>query len=298
MQQFRFWQVDAFTQEPYMGNPAAVVFNGDALSAEQMQTIARQFNLSETVFLCEPSTDPAADYRARIFTPRQELPFAGHPTIAACFTHVSTRSDVGNGAVVRQECGAGTIELSVTDEDGLLSTMTMAESRATATSLTQEDLVRMLGCDPGEVADEPAELCSAGLPWLIARVKTLDGLQRATPDQGLVERTCHAHGAVGLTTYSEGAVLDGCELHVRSFAPGEGIPEDPVCGSGNGAVAIHVARHLYKDRPSFAYRAEQGLEVHRRGILHLFVDRAAADGAPAVRLGGHAARVMEGQLSI
>ena len=93
MKSFRFWQVDAFSAERYMGNPAAIVFEADALSTDQMQRITRQFNLSETVFLCAPSERDAADYRARIFTPGMEIPFAGHPTIASAFAYTSTRPD-------------------------------------------------------------------------------------------------------------------------------------------------------------------------------------------------------------
>ena len=298
MKTYRFWQVDAFSHEPYKGNPAAIVFEADPLSAEQMQTIARQMNLSETVFFCQP-TDPQADYRARIFTPVRETPFAGHPTIASAFAHATTHERLeGREILLHQECGAGIIPVNVTPDNGPLFALTAASRPSKTSGLDSQQLASMLGCSRADLSDDPAEVCSIGLPWLIARIQTLAALQATRPNLGAIERTCRELGAVGLTVYSMGAVLPECELHVRSFAPGAGIPEDPVCGSGNGAVAVHVAEHRYRERTAFFYRAEQGLEIHRRGILHLSVDRSEGGTELEVRLGGQAVKVMEGQLWI
>ena len=298
MKLFRFWQVDAFSAERYGGNPAAIVFDADALSADEMQTIARQFNLSETVFLCAPSGKGVADYRARIFTPGREIPFAGHPTVASAFAYVSTRPDGGGavGGTVRQECGAGVIPIAVSS--GPLFTLSANAEPTVTTGLTRSSLAEMLGCSPADVGEEPAEVCSIGLPWLIARVGSMAALRAAVPDQNLIDTTCREHRAIGMTVYCDEALLDGCSFHVRSFAPGVGIREDPVCGSGNGAIAVHLARHLYRARPAFSYKAEQGLEIHRRGILHLSVERGDEGGSLTVRLGGQAVKVMEGQLEI
>jgi len=298
MRLLRFWQVDAFSTERYRGNPAAIVFEADALSTSEMQTIARQFNLSETVFLCAPSEKGAADYRARIFTPGREIPFAGHPTIASVFAHVSTRPEGGTeiGGAVRQECGAGIISVAVTA--GPLLTLSAHAEPTVTTHLSRSQVAEMLGCSAADVGEEPAEVCSIGLPWLIARVGSLEALQAAIPNLNLIDTVCRKHRAIGITTYCVEAVLDGCSLHVRTFAPGVGIREDPVCGSGNGAIAVHLARHLYRDRPAFFYKAEQGLEIHRSGILHLSVERNDGDGSLTVRLGGQAVKVMEGHLEI
>ncbi len=293
----QFWQVDAFSTERYKGNPAIIVFEADALSTSEMQTIARQFNLSETVFLSAPS-GLGANYRARIFTPNQELPFAGHPTIASSFAHVTTQPDAGKemGGTVRQECSAGIIPITVSD--GPLFTIAANAEPTVSTSLSRALVAEMLGCTPTDVSEEPAEVCSIGLPWLIARVETLATLQAATPDLNLIDTICRDHGATGITVYNIEAVLEDCSLHVRTFAPGAGIREDPACGSGNGAIAVHLARNLYRDRQTFSYKAEQGLEIHRRAILHLSVERSDEGEALAVRLGGQAVKVMEGQLEI
>jgi PhzF family phenazine biosynthesis protein len=298
MKPLRFWQIDAFSAERFRGNPAAIIFEADVLSTDQMQTVARQFNLSETVFLCAPSDRGAADYRARIFTPGKEIPFAGHPTVASAFAHFSTRPAAGAevGGMIRQECGAGVIVIEVSD--GPLFTLSANAEPVVTTRLSRSQVAEMLGCSPADVGEEPAEICSIGLPWLIARVDSLGALQEAIPDLNLITTICREHRAIGITVYCVSAVLDGCSLHIRTFAPGVGIREDPVCGSGNGAVAVHLARHLYRDRPTFSYRAEQGLEIHRRGILHLSVERGDEGGSLAVRLGGQAVKVMEGQFRI
>jgi PhzF family phenazine biosynthesis protein len=298
MKLLRFWQVDAFSAERYRGNPAAIVFEADPLSTDEMQTIARQFNLSETVFLCVPSEKSTADYRARIFTPAREIPFAGHPTVASAFAHSSTRPDGGSpvGGTVRQECGAGIIPIAVSE--GPVFTLSANAQPTVTTRLSRSQLAGMLGCSPADVGEEPTEVCSIGLPWLIARVGSLAALRAAIPDLSLIETICQEHRAIGITVYCVEAALEGCSLHVRTFAPGVGIREDPVCGSGNGAIAVHLARHLYRDRPAFSYKAEQGLEIHRRGILHLSVERTDGDGSLTIRLGGQAVKVMEGQLGI
>ena len=167
------------------------------------------------------------------------------------------------------------------------------------TGLGRDQIAALLGLASDDVAADPAEVCSIGLPWLIARIGSLEALERARPDLDAIERTCREYKAVGITVYSLEAVLDDCEVHVRTFAPGAGVSEDPVCGSGNGAIAVHLARHRYSDRETFAYRAEQGLEIHRRGVLHLAVERGRDDDASIeVRLGGQAVKVAEGRLWI
>src|SRR5437868_497196 len=123
---FDFVQVDAFTTRPLYGNPAAVVFDADDLPAETMQKIAREMNLSETVFVLKP-TSAAADYRVRIFTPMSELPFAGHPTVAAAHSVLARYPDKADATLLLQECGIGIVPVAVTPTPrGKLLTMTQA----------------------------------------------------------------------------------------------------------------------------------------------------------------------------
>jgi PhzF family phenazine biosynthesis protein len=297
MSEYRFWQVDAFSRERYQGNPAAVVFEADDLEYSEMQKIARQMNLSETVFLCRPALS-GADYRVRIFTPRNELPFAGHPTVAAAHAFAATTGlSVEEGHTLTQECAIGLVPVKLSFLEGsLLFTVSMGEASRRPANVSRGLAARMLGCGEEEIADAPVEVCSVGLPWMIVPCRTLAGLRGLLPDLVLIETVCRKAEAVGLTVYCPEAQMEGCDLHVRSFAPGEGIVEDPACGSGNGAAAVHVAAHLRSSEERFTYAVEQGLEVQRKAVLRLSVDNTGE--SPAVLLGGHAVTVMEGVLFV
>ena len=298
MATYQFWQIDAFSRELYQGNAAAVVFDADPLSAREMQVIARQMNLSETVFLCTP-TDPTADYRARIFTPRSELPFAGHPTLATAHAWYHAR-DLASAPPpeLRQECGIGIVHVAVTGTPAEPSfTIAMAAPHARALPIDPPALARMLGCPEQALAPWPFESCSVGLPWMVVALSDLAALTDLRPDQQLIERCCREHAVVGLSAYALAAARPGRDLHVRSFAPGEGVPEDPVCGSGNGAVALHVARHPRATEEEFAYTAEQGLEMGYDGEVQVTV-RRDDQGEPSIRIGGAAVTVMRGELYV
>ena len=141
-----FWHVDAFTVERYSGNAAAVVLGGDGLSAEQMQRIAREMNLSETVFVCR-SDHPDADYRARIFTLRSEIPFAGHPTVAAAYGVVASGRLPPDPGLLRQECGIGLVPIEVGEEAGApVFTMTQGRPEYRSAGVDPALAAEMLGC--------------------------------------------------------------------------------------------------------------------------------------------------------
>lgn len=289
-----FWQVDAFSARPYLGNPAAVVFDADGLTTEEMQRIARQMNLSETVFLLEPRA-AEADYRARIFTPKSELPFAGHPTIAAAFAFSSRRG--GSRARLVQECGIGMVRVDATEEAGATWFTLEADGEPVvdATSV-REDIADALRVPQAAVLGRPA-VCSIGARWLIARLDALESVLAASPRAEAVAAAAEMAGAVGLTVYALGAQRAECALHVRTFAPGAGILEDPVCGSGNASVGLHLAHDVWSERDAFDYVAEQGVAVARDGLVRVAVSRDA-QGKRRVRIGGQAVRVMHGELVI
>lgn len=290
--------MDAFSSEPYQGNLAAIVFDADELSRDAMQRVARHLNLSETVFMLRPES-PEAHYRARIFTPRREVPFAGHPTIASCQAFAERGNLLSSPRfTIRQECGVGVVEVDVAVTAGhAMFTMTMNHAVSADAGLSRADGATLVGCDEAQLTEDPIEVCSAGLPWLVVRLESLNALKGSVPNQSAIAEAGLAHGAAGLTAYCLGADVPGCSVHSRSWGPAVGIAEDPTCGSGNAAVAIHLSKHAFGDRPAFSYRAEQGLEIGRRGILHLAVDRPDGGGEPRVRLGGHATTVAQGRIS-
>ncbi|BCU77730.1 PhzF family phenazine biosynthesis protein [Luteolibacter sp. LG18] len=289
-----FVQVDAFTHRPLYGNPAAVVFDADNLPAETMQRIAREMNLSETVFLLKPTT-PDADYRARIFTPASELPFAGHPTVAAAHAVLTRDPEKAGATLLRQECGIGIVPVEVVPSTaGRLLRMTQGAPTWREAELSRETVAAMLGCAASDLSDLPFEVVSTGVPWLIVELSRFEAISALHPDQTRIESACKALGAVGMTVFVERGDGGPVRLRVRTFAPGEGVVEDPVCGSGNGSVAAFLARHKHAEEASGGYLAEQGIEIGRDGIVQASWDRDG--GALRVRVGGEAVIVASGQL--
>ena len=293
---FDFVQVDAFTPSPLYGNPAAVVFDADPLPAETMQKIAREMNLSETVFILKPTT-PEADYRVRIFTPMSELPFAGHPTLAAAHSVLARRPDQAGVALLRQECGIGIVPVEVLrSPSGTLLRMTQGAPVHRQAGLGRATVAKMLGCAESGLADSPFEVVSTGVPWLIAELSRFEVISSLNPDQGLIARECKALRAAGLTVFVERGGAGAVRIRVRTFAPGEGVAEDPVCGSGNGSVAAFIARHKHPEAASGSYLAEQGIEIGRDGQVHASWQR---DGdALRVRIAGEAVVAASGRLFV
>ena len=266
----RFKQVDVFTDKPFLGNPVAVVLGADALEAEAMQRIARWTNLSETTFILKSTV---ADYRLRIFTPSMELPFAGHPTIGSA--HAALEWGVVAKDRLKQECGAGLIELSV--EEGKI--FLKGPSAKTAA----------LGAIPGIETLSAPEKIDVGPVWVIGEVRDARALAALKPDMAALAAWSEKVGATGVTVFAKS---DDCvaRFHVRSFAPLHGIPEDPVCGSGNLSVAAFLKGHGTIAQGE-AYVARQGAQLGRDGRIFVRVD---PDG---IRIGGHAVTCVDGQIA-
>lgn len=284
MSRLRFKQVDVFTERPFCGNPVAVILGADGLSGESMQRIAAWTNLSETTFVLTPTT-AGAHYRLRIFTPRDELPFAGHPTIGSAHAVLEAGMAMPEGGVLRQECGAGLITLS-TDAGGRLW------ARAPQPRVTRLDaryvpeLEQALGAP---VAGQP-QVVHVGPTWLVADLGDAMRVDLLMPEMASIAKLSGALGLTGITVF--GATGGGeAALHVRSFAPAHGVAEDPVCGSGNVSVAACLARTGLAARIGTEYVARQGMALGRDGRVAI---RIGADGA--IDFGGCAVTCVDGTL--
>jgi PhzF family phenazine biosynthesis protein len=291
---FAMLQVDVFSERPLAGNPLAVFVDGRGLADAEMQAIAREMNLSETTFVL-PAVAAGADYRVRIFTPASELPFAGHPTIGTAFALLEAGrvAPRGDSFVLRQQTLAGVQPIEVVTQGGRRSfTMTLPPPRFEPAPATAE-LARALRVDEKDLDGEPATVV-VGVGWHVVPLRSLDVVRGLEPDPArLVEierRTGHA-----VTVFCREAEDPGCAVRLRSFAPGAGIPEDPVCGSGNGCVGAYLARAAGA-REALAYRAEQGIEMGRPGRATVRVE-PAGDGW-RVQVGGTAVTVVAGELRL
>ncbi len=278
MPEYPFKQVDVFTDKPFFGNPVAVVFNADDISDADMKRIANWTNLSETTFICKSSS---ADYRLRIFTPERELPFAGHPTIGSA--HAAREAGIisDDTKEFRQDCIAGIIALSVDDEGGIHARV--PRPKIAPAQMKPDELCDALG---PLTCVEPL-LIDVGPVWLATRLESVDALYSINIDPARITELSHAVKATGVTVY---ALDEASEVHVRSFAPAEGILEDPVCGSGNAAVAAHIRDTGIMDLVGSTYTARQGAALGRNGKIQVRVD------GDDVSIGGQAVTAIDGTI--
>ncbi len=270
--QRRFRQVDVFTTVPYQGNPVAVVLDADGLTTEQMQAIARWTNLSETTFVCAPM-HPDADYRLRIFCPANEMRFAGHPTIGSAHALLSSGFMPKQAEFLVQECGVGLVQMKTGDDIRIALPDVWFRQVDDATRIAVEEAL-------GATLLESPVVVDLGVAWLTGQVANGDLLRSLRPDMDRIAATAKQAGANGINIFG----LDGETVEVRSFAPHEGTPEDPVCGSGNGAVAYY----LRERRGPVDYRARQGCCVGRDGHISIVHDQ------DTIWLGGQAVNCIEG----
>lgn len=278
--QVPFRQVDVFTRRPFYGNPVAVILDGAGLTTDDMQQIAQWTNLSETTFVL-PADDPAASYRVRIFTPRAELPFAGHPTLGTA--HAVLEAGIAqpvNGKLV-QQCAAGLVDVAINGDMRAFRLPRYAESDAPEA----DRLIAALG-GPGLLVAAPKVL-DVGPRWVIGEFASVEALAQLAPDLAALADYDRAHRTTGLTLFATGP--EG--VKVRSFAPADGIAEDPVCGSGNAAVAAYrLLRGVLTDGD--AYQASQGRECGRDGEIHV---RITGD---EVHVGGQCVTCVSGLITL
>jgi len=259
--------VDVFAAQAFAGNMLAVVFDADGLSTEQCQALAFEFHLSETSFICPP-TEPWADYRVRIFTPYAELPFAGHPSVGAAHTLVRTgRLSAGT---VRQECGAGVLDL-VVDEGGALLTggrPTLEDGPDPAA------LAAAVGLDATDVVGLPAHVAGCGLPWTVLAVRR-EVVDRARPNPGALEALGLGQGVAVLSWDAATSTV-----YSRTFADDLSWGEDPATGSAALSTGVWlVAVGLVPPDGTTDYVIHQGVALGRPSVLSGSV---TAEGGRAV----------------
>lgn len=284
MTERRFLQLDVFADRPGAGNPLAVVVDGDGLDTAAMQAFANWTNLSETIFLLPPGE--GADYRVRIFTPRQELPFAGHPSVGAAWAAIETGLAADRETLV-QDCAAGQLPVRVGDGRSIAVRAPSARPipGPTGSGSRLDDSLR--GLARGTI--EPA-LWDNGPKWWVAELASEADVRAMTPDLEAIARLT-GDAAVGLAVFATADAGDGYDVVVRAFCPADGIPEDPVTGSANaavGAVLLHAGRVVKGDR----YVASQGREIGRDGRVEVRVD-----GDGEVWIGGRVQPVIRGTVA-
>jgi PhzF family phenazine biosynthesis protein len=261
--------VDAFSAKPFLGNPVAVILDADGLDDATMRAIARWTNLSETTFLL-PATNLDADYLLRIFTPRGELPFAGHPTLGSAHAVIEAGRFLPKDGVLVQECGVGLVRIEVAGE-GAERIITLALPPAQMVTLPAADIAELEAALGAVVKSDclPATV-NVGPVWIVAEMADAAAVLALTPDFARSAALEHRLGVTGVTVF--GRYPDGgTAIEVRSFAPSGGVEEDPVCGSGNGSVAVFQTSRGLIPATATNYVAGQGQRVGRNGHVLISV---------------------------
>jgi PhzF family phenazine biosynthesis protein len=287
----RYLQLDVFADRPGAGNPLGVVLDGRGFDDPSMQAFAAWTNLSETIFLLPPTT-PEADYRVRIFTPRQELPFAGHPSVGAAWAVLDAALASARDGSLVQECAAGLLPVRI-DGDGDARRVHVRaprahpiEGAAAAQAVLLEGAIAALA--RGRQA--PA-LWNNGPSWWLVELADGHAVRALQPDLAAIAALTRASDAVGLAVYGRCDAPDH-QLVVRAFCPADNIPEDPVTGSVNACIAAQLAAAGALPGADGRYIASQGRELGRDGVVHVRID---ADGEAWI--GGQVQRVIDGNVT-
>jgi PhzF family phenazine biosynthesis protein len=285
MKQRAYLQLDVFARARGCGNPLGVVLDAEDLDASSMQAIAAWLNLSETTFVLRP-TQAGADYRLRIFTPRQELPFAGHPSVGTAHAVLERGLVAPRDGRLVQECTAGLLPLRI-DGDGGQRRLHVRAPRGVEREGDPATVMSSLrGAARGTL--RPALIDNGPRWWCIELADEAD-VRTLSPDLAAMSTASVATGAVGVAVFAR-CRNQSYALAVRAFVPADGIPEDPVTGSANAAIAAWM--HANDALPARSYLASQGREVGRDGIVECAVD-AAGD----VWIGGQTQTVVAGTLA-
>jgi len=284
-----FYIVDVFAEARYSGNPLAVFCEASRLSAELMQRIADEMHFSESAFILS-EIGRGDEYEVRIFTPKSEVPFAGHPTLGTAHVLRNERKATSrNRVVLRLKVGP----VPVTFENNHLGWMEQNEPEF-GECLEKEIVAPMLGLDPEEIDPRfPVEQVSTGLPHLVVPLKRLESLKKIRVDRDRYFTLIQNAWAKPVLVFCPEPHRVGNDISVRMFVDCFGIPEDPATGSGNGCLAAYLVKHRYWGKTDIDIRSEQGYEIGRPSLLLL---RAAEEGGSIrVRVGGSSVTIARGE---
>ena len=301
----KFYQADVFTVQPFGGNPVAVFPNAQGLTDFELQQIAREMNLSETVFVLPP-TDEAAVVRLRIFTPTQEIPFAGHPVLGTFYVLAQLGLIAVTEGVTRvmQECNIGLFPVEIHAREGQITRVVMTQPKPLFLGSMDETedlfhIAKALGLPKYQIVDTkaPVMVVSTGLPVVIVPVRALTAVRSIEPDASAIVDMCERFGTNGILVYTTMTVEDHATVHTRMFAPAIGILEDPATGSASGAMGAYLVHNgLVEVGPLTEIIIEQGYEIGRPSRILVQVE-SDDDAIQTVKVGGQVVMVVEGTLN-
>ena len=293
----RFITADVFTDQPFGGNPVAVLPDAQGLTTDQMQRLAREFNLSETVFVLPPN-DPSNDRRVRIFVPTHEIPFAGHPTIGTAIILASLGSfeAAGDEAGIVFEMEAGLVPVTICFDDSrpVSATLTAPKRPVIGEAPSREQMAALLSLGPEDIVETGA--ASTGNPFLLAKVRDRQVLSRSRIDMSVLHEIGGDLFAKEPLVFTEDAP-DGFDYQARMYAPLSGIPEDPATGSAAASLAGWLGVHDPRQDGTIKRVIAQGFEMGRPSRLEIEIDKQGGE-VTAVRVTGSAVLISEGNIEV
>ncbi|HEX5180483.1 MAG TPA: PhzF family phenazine biosynthesis protein [Gemmatimonadaceae bacterium] len=297
----RFYTCDVFTNQLFGGNPLAVFPDATGIPEGSLQRIAREFNLSETVFVYPPER-PEHTKRLRIFTPAAELPFAGHPTVGAAHALATLGKVPLRGAetkiVFEEKVGPVPVLIRATDGKPTFAQLTAAQAPEigppTPGRSVLADVLALEAADIQGGMTAPQGV-SCGLPFLIVPLKDRDAVRRAHVRMDHWESSIKSYWAPQILVFSRDAEREDADVHARVFVPGLSVPEDPATGSAATALGAYLAARDTRADGTLRWVVEQGIEMGRPSLLEIVVEKTGGD-IQSVKVGGETVMVSEGQI--
>lgn len=289
----QFYIVDVFAESAYAGNQLAVFPPGRTYSSDEMQLIAREMHFSETTFITSEQLDDGS-FPVRIFTPEEELPFAGHPTLGTAYVIRELLSDHRASEIVLH-LKVGNIPVRWENlQERSVPFMTQAPPKFDK-QVDPGSVKKLLGIDLSDFdADFYPQIVSTGIPFCIVPLRSIDAVKKCVPQTNLFSSLFSLSESVGIHVFSTQTEQKGNDLHARVFTGMPSIPEDPATGSANGCLAAYLIHHRYFGKDSIDIRVEQGFEMQRPSLLYLRAKKN--DDDILVQVGGNVVPIASAQL--
>ncbi|MBD1372758.1 PhzF family phenazine biosynthesis protein [Hazenella sp. IB182357] len=301
MKMIPVYHVDAFTTVPFGGNPAGVVPEAESLTEIEMKKIARELNLSETAFLF-PTNSAECDFRVRYFTPTEEVDFCGHATVALSWLLATKYGWKDRANTIRLETNIGTVPVALSKEKEKLTavTMTQISPKIKKVQLESDQMAQILGISTTALDQRyPLRLAYTGNWHLIVPIKSQRDIDSAKPQMEELQKLNVSQKAITTHLFTFETEEEGYDLYTRDFAPAVGIPEDPVTGAANGALAGYLfSEKILAPKPVQQLQIAQGHKAGRPGTLNVTITKDPHHSEPIIQVGGSAVITIEGKLFI
>jgi trans-2,3-dihydro-3-hydroxyanthranilate isomerase len=290
-----FYIVDVFAEEKYAGNQLAVVRDAAGLSDSDMQNITKEMNYSETTFILSDEQRNGG-YNVRIFTPAQEVPFAGHPTLGTAYIiQQEIIKEPVEKIILNLKVGQIPVTFNYTGKEKNVLWMKQIEPTF-GQIIGPEQISEVLGIEEKDIDERfPIQEVSTGMFFMIVSLKTLDAVKRAKIDKVKYFRLIEGRQAKAILVFCPETYSKENDLNVRVFVDYFGIPEDPATGSGNGCLAGYLVKHRYFSKDQLDIRVKQGYEISRPSLLYLRAENK--EGQIDISVGGKVVMIAKGDLA-